>query len=130
MLVSDTLCQNEITYHQIVSLLAANCHRTRNLLITADSERADSEAGLPINRDLRCQLLQHLKGALKYEQGYGNGHIPEIPTFAAFCNLSPDSPTAMFRTSLLMRISRMSLTPLRSACLKPQPWSETAPPLS
>lgn len=34
-------------------------------------------------------------------------HVHSILTLAAFCNLSPDSPTQMFSTSLATRISRI-----------------------
>ena len=37
-------------------------------------------------------------------------------TLAAFCNLSPDSPTQMFSTSLDTRISRMELLAFLSLC--------------
>ena len=41
-------------------------------------------------------------------------------TLAAFCNLSPDSPTQMLSTSLATRISRMGLFTLLSLCTADQ----------
>ncbi|GIL81996.1 hypothetical protein Vretifemale_10923, partial [Volvox reticuliferus] len=52
------LLHGQAALHQIVGLLAADGHKARNLLITADSERADCKTSLPVHRNLRCQLFQ------------------------------------------------------------------------
>ncbi len=50
------------------------------------------------------------------------------PTLAAFCSLSPDSPTAMFRTSLEMRIARISWVFFLSACARRRHFLQNAAP--
>ncbi|GIL43922.1 hypothetical protein Vafri_1508, partial [Volvox africanus] len=69
------LLHGQAALHQIVGLLAADGHKARNLLITADSERADCETSLPIHRNLRCQLLQHLGSLLQPIAGLANGNV-------------------------------------------------------
>lgn len=79
-----------------------------NFFVTADTEGSDGVAGLGVNGLLACKLFQHLKQK-------GKSSLLLIPltslsillTLAARVNLSPDSPTQMFRQSLRILRSRI-----------------------
>lgn len=117
-------------HQQLHRLLAADGDRARDLLITADAERAHSVARLAEHRLLASQLLQHLWNNRAMDVGTATAApcsgpayrtcLPHClaarstPTLAAFCRRSPDSPTQMLSTSFDTRISRMGLPDLPS----------------
>lgn len=97
----------------LLSLCSTDCAVNSDLFVSTDTERTHGVASLRVDGLLASELFQHLK----FDKIF-LGEIFSITskkfiilrqqTFAALVNLSPDSPTQIFRQSLRIFKSRIT----------------------
>jgi len=65
----------QATLQNFQSFVSSHRHVHRNLLITADTERAHSVSGFRVNRLLSCKLLKHTGSASEPIAGLANATV-------------------------------------------------------